>query len=79
MAKTKELKLKELRGLPVEEMRDKLAQLSQDLAKERATLASGVRPENPGKIGALRKTIARLHTLITEKTNKKKSEEKISK
>ena len=67
MAKTKELKLKELRALPVEEAKEKLAALQQQLAKERATLASGVRPENPGKIRSIRKAIARLHTIITER------------
>jgi len=70
MAKGKELKLKELHALTVEEAKEKLAILQAQLAKERATLASGVRPENPGKIGSIRKTIARLFTIITQKTKK---------
>ncbi len=70
MAKTKEFKVKELRALSVEDAREKLLDLQQKLAKERATLASGVRPENPGKIRSMRKAIARLLTIITEKTKK---------
>ncbi len=70
MAKTKEFKLKELRALSLEDSKEKLATLQAQLAKERATLASGVRPENPGKIGSIRKTIARLLTIITEKSKK---------
>lgn len=76
MAKTKELKVKELRALPLEEARDKLAELQRALAKERASLASGVRPENPGKIRSIRKAIARLLTIITEKTKKNGGNEK---
>jgi ribosomal protein L29 len=72
MAKTKELKLKELRALSVEDAKEKLASLQQLLAKERATLASGVRPENPGRIRSTRKAIARLFTILTEKSKKAK-------
>lgn len=67
MAKAKEMKIKELRALSLEEAKEKLAELRQALAKERATLASGVRPENPGKIRSIRKAIARLLTVIGEK------------
>lgn len=70
MVKTKEFKLKELRALSLEDAKEKLSTLQAQLAKERATLASGVRPENPGKIGSIRKTIARLLTIIGEKTQK---------
>lgn len=76
MAKTKEFKVKELRGMSLEDSVDKLSELQGVLAKERATLASGVRPENPGKIRSVRKTIARLHTLINEKTKNGGNEKK---
>lgn len=53
--------------MPVSEAEKQLAELRAELAKERAVAAGGTRPENPGKIRGVRKTIARLLTVINEK------------
>ena len=55
------------RDLPKEELSEKIVELQTELAKERATIASGTRPENPGNIRKLRRNIARLKTIINEK------------
>ena len=53
--------------MPIAEAEEKAMQLREELAKERAVLASGTRPENPGKIRSLRRDIARILTIIKEK------------
>ena len=64
------MKASEIREMSATETGEKLAQLRKDLAKERATIASGTRPENPGKIRAMRKDIARMLTILNEKEKK---------
>ena len=66
--------LNELRDIPQEELNERLISLRTKLAKERATIASGTRPENPGNIRKLRKDIARILTIISEKKMVKKPE-----
>jgi large subunit ribosomal protein L29 len=61
------MKIKEIRAMPVSEAENQVAALRAELAKERAVAAGGTRPENPGRIRAVRKTIARLLTVINEK------------
>ena len=60
-------KMDELRGLVQADLESKLMDLRAELAKERSLVASGTRPENPGKIRATRRTIARLLTIINER------------
>jgi large subunit ribosomal protein L29 len=50
-----------------EEMIDKLRELRGELARARTTLGAGGTLENPAKIRELRRTIARLLTIIKEK------------
>ncbi|MDD4250742.1 MAG: 50S ribosomal protein L29 [Candidatus ainarchaeum sp.] len=61
------LKKKELNNLTAQELQQKVIELKQELAKERATISSGTKSENPGKIKKIRKDIARLFTEINEK------------
>lgn len=58
---------KDLRGMSVEELNDKRMQLKIELSKERSAVASGTKPENPGKIREIRKTIARIETIKKER------------
>jgi ribosomal protein L29 len=64
-------KTKELRSLPITEMEEKMYELKQALSKEKSTLASGTKTEKPGKIKQIKKNIARIHTILQEKKNKK--------
>ena len=61
------MKVSEMRGISVEEAKAKIGELRTELSKERAVVAGGTRPENPGNIRTIRKNIARLLTVINEK------------
>lgn len=65
-----ELKIKQLRQLGDEELNERLFSAQTELSKERGQIASGTRPENPGKVRAQRRTIARILTLLHEKKSK---------
>ena len=50
------------------ERQKQLDELTAELLRERALISAGGAPENPGKSKELRRTIARLHTIMTEQT-----------
>ena len=60
------LKPEEIRDMNVEEMRTRLDELRSELARERAIAAAGGSLENPGRLGELRRTIARILTIMNE-------------
>lgn len=64
-------KTAEIRELTAAEIKEKAAGLRRDLAKEKAVIASGTRPENPGKIRSIRRDIARMLTILKEKEKEK--------
>jgi ribosomal protein L29 len=64
------MKFKELKSMPKAELKDKLAQLKLELTKERAQIATGTVPKNPGKVKVTRKTIARIETLLAVEDKK---------
>lgn len=61
------LRAKEIRAMSVEELMEKLRELRAELAKARATAAAGGSLENPSQIRQLKRTIARILTVIREK------------
>jgi large subunit ribosomal protein L29 len=60
------IRSKEIREMSAEERESKLKELQNELMHERGVAAMGGAPPNPGKIRALRTSIARIHTLIKE-------------
>jgi large subunit ribosomal protein L29 len=60
------IKSKEIRDMGPEERNAKLKELQSELMHERGVAAMGGAPPNPGKIRALRTSIARIHTIIRE-------------
>jgi len=56
-----------MRAMSVDELTEKLRELRAELAKVRATAAAGGSLENPSQIRQLRRTIARILTIIKEK------------
>lgn len=64
------LKHQELLKLNAKELTDKAIELKQELAKERAVIASGTRSEKPGKIRKTRREIARIFTALSMKNKK---------
>ena len=66
MMKAKEIK--EIRGLSVEKLEEKLQELKKDLFMLRMQHATN-QLDNPMQIAATKKDIARVKTIIREKTN----------
>ena len=60
------LRPKEIRNLGKEETQKQLQQLRSELSREQAAIASGTRPENPGRVKEVRRTIARILTIEKE-------------
>lgn len=60
------MKAEQLRDLSESEMEDKLDEVDTELVKLNAQRATGTPPENPGKIKKLRKTVARIKTILNE-------------
>ncbi len=65
------LRKDEIREMDLEEMYEKLGELKSEFSREKALCATGSAPENPGKIGELRRTMARIKTIITETERRK--------
>ncbi len=65
------LKPEEIRDMNKEEMKARLDELRSELARERAVAAAGGSLENPGRLGELRRTIARISTVMNEAQRKK--------
>lgn len=60
------MKKKEIRGMPDDALRAKLMELERELNIERgAALAASGRSSNPGKIRTLKRTIARIQTILS--------------
>jgi len=51
----------------VEELKELLRDLRAELVKLKAQVEAGLRPENPGRIRAIRRDIARILTILREK------------
>ena len=60
------LRTKEIRAMDAAAREKKLRELRDELMHERGVAAMGGAPPNPGKIRALRKNIARVHTVAAE-------------
>ncbi len=60
------LKSEEIRKMAHDEQIEQLAKLTSELIRERGVASAGGAPENPGRIGVLRKTIARIKTIQRE-------------
>jgi large subunit ribosomal protein L29 len=60
-----ELRAKQIREMKTEEVHERLKSLEESLLKERASVAMGGAPRNPGKIRSLRREIARINTVLS--------------
>ena len=68
MNKMKAKEIKEVRGLSVEKLEEKLQELKKDLFMLRMQHATN-QLDNPMQLNAVKKDIARVKTIIREKTN----------
>ena len=60
------LRSKDIRTMSLEERADELENFNNELVRERALSSAGGAPDNPGRIGELRRTIARIKTIQHE-------------
>ncbi len=60
------LRVDEIRNMNPNERLDELDKLKHELIRERAIASAGGAPENPGRLGEIRKTIARIRTIQKE-------------
>ncbi len=69
------MKAAEIRGMSDEEALEQLVKLKKELAKEKAIIASGTRPEKPSKIRNIKRDIARILTVLNERKRLKNKKE----
>lgn len=60
------LRTSEIRAMSLDERADEIETLKSELIRERALTSAGGAPENPGRIGEIRRTIARIKTIQHE-------------
>lgn len=60
------VKNSELRKMNKEELEKKLMEVRKELVKINAQVDAGTIPENPGNVKNVKKTVARILTIITE-------------
>ncbi len=58
------IRKKELKGMSKEELLAKEKEIRSELMRELGAARSGTRPENPGKIREMKRTIARIKTYL---------------
>jgi len=59
-------RMEEIRRMSEKERKEELESLMKDLLRERGIIATGGSPENPGRVGEIRRTIARIKTVQRE-------------
>ncbi|SDQ89194.1 50S ribosomal protein L29 [Natronobacterium texcoconense] len=60
------LHVEEIRDMTAAERQEELEELETELLNQKSVLAAGGAPENPGRIGEISRTIARIKTIQTE-------------
>lgn len=60
------LRVNEVRDMSPAERMDELDKMRDELIRERALSSAGGAPDNPGRIGELKRTIARIKTIQNE-------------
>jgi len=61
------LRADEMREMTDEELEDELDSLESELLQETSMQAAGGAPDNPGRISEIKRTIARVKTVQTER------------
>jgi large subunit ribosomal protein L29 len=60
-------KIDEIRNMNADEITEELRKLNSELIRERGTVTAGGAPEKPGRIKDIRRTVARIKTVQTER------------
>lgn len=64
------LRIKEIKSMAKEDLNARLEELRKDLIKQNAQIATGTTPKSPGQIKQMKKTIARILTVMKSKESK---------
>ena len=67
------MKFKELKSMDNETLNKKLHEIRADLMKENAQVAIGTIPKSPGKLRLLKRTVARINTLLNKSKGAQKN------
>jgi large subunit ribosomal protein L29 len=59
-------RIEEIRRMSEKERNEELESLTKELLHERGIIATGGSPDNPGRVGEIRRTIARIKTVLGE-------------
>lgn len=62
-------RMDEIREMDADEIREQISDMSKELVQERGQIEVGGFSDNPGRIGEMRKTIARMKTVLNERNN----------
>ena len=66
------LKIKEIESMSMDELNSKLEELKKELIKQNAQIATGTNPKSPGQVKVIKKTVARILTVLKTKGGEKK-------
>jgi len=66
------LKIKEIESMNIEELKTNLEELKKELIKHNAQIATGTNPKSPGQVRVIKKTVARILTVLKTKGGEKK-------
>ena len=61
------VKIDEIREMDSSELKTQMSDLQKELVQERGQIEVGGFSDNPGRIGEMRKTIARMKTVLNER------------
>lgn len=61
------LKTSEIRDMDDSELRERLTDLQKEMVQERGQIEVGGFADNPGRLGEMKKTIARIKTVLNER------------
>ncbi|MBA5941787.1 MAG: 50S ribosomal protein L29 [Methanophagales archaeon] len=59
-------RIDEIRKMSVKERNEELKSLTKELLQERGTIATGGSSDNPGRVGVIKRAIARIKTVRSE-------------
>ena len=59
----------EIREMDTDEIKEHISDFSKELVQERGQIEVGGFSDNPGRIGEMRKTIARMKTVLNERNS----------
>lgn len=68
------IRKRDLKGMNPEQIEEKIKELGTEYSKMKSQVRSGGAPENSGRMGEIRRTIARLETAKTQHSRQKPTE-----